>query len=67
MNFKALLREFMTTFGVTLVVAAIVSFLYSLIAHGTGTVDWGTSFRLAIILGIVLPWMGGRARRKREP
>lgn len=55
MNIKKLLISFVTIFAVTLVVAAIVTFLYSLIVHGAGTIDWETSFRLAIILGIVVP------------
>ncbi len=54
MNMKEILIDFVITFAVTLVVSAIVTFLYSLIVHGAGTVDWATSFRFAIILGIVL-------------
>jgi hypothetical protein len=53
MDIKKLLINFITTFALTLVVTAIVTFLYSLIVHGAGIVDWETSFRLAIILGIV--------------
>ncbi len=64
MNIKKLLISFVTIFGVTLVVAAIVTFLYSLTVHGAGTIDWETSFRLAIILGIVLPV--ARAMKSRE-
>jgi len=64
MNMKELLIDFVITFAVTLVVAAIVTFLYSLIVHGAGTMDWETSFRLAIILGIVLPWT--KARKSKE-
>ena len=57
MKLKELLFDFIETFAVTLVVAALVTFLYGLIVHGVGAVDWETSFRLAIILGIVLSWM----------
>jgi len=64
MNIKKLLISFVTIFAVTLVVAAIVTFLYSLIVHGAGTIDWETSFRLAIILGIVVPVI--RAMRSRK-
>ena len=39
----------------TFVVAAIVTYFWNLIAHGQGVVDWETSFRLAIIIGIALP------------
>lgn len=55
MKIKNLLIGFMTTFAVTLVAAAIVTYLWNLIAHGQSAVDWETSFRFAIILGIALP------------
>jgi len=60
MKIKKLLIDFITTFAVVLVVSAIVSFLYSLIVHGSGVVDWDTSFRLAIIFGIALPLIKSR-------
>jgi hypothetical protein len=63
MDKKELLIDFAITFILTFVVAAIVSFLYSLTAHGAGMVDWETSFHMAIILGIVLSWMKARERR----
>ena len=66
MDIKKLLINFVTTFAMTLVVTAIVTFLYSLIIHGEGTVDWETSFRFAIILGIVLPWVKAREIKKKE-
>ena len=66
MNMKELLIDFVTTFIVTLVVTAIVTFLYSFIIHGASTVDWETSFRLAIILGIVLSWTKGRESKAKE-
>ena len=53
-------------FGLTLVVAVIVTFLYSLIVHGAGTIDWEVSFRLAIVLGIALPWMRARESKGKE-
>ena len=55
MKIKNFLIGFVTTFAVTLVVAAIVTYLWNLIAHGQSAVDWETSFRFAIILGIALP------------
>lgn len=55
MNRKELLVKFVTTFAVTLAVAVMVTYLWSLIRHGSGAVDWETSFRLAFILGIALP------------
>ncbi len=64
MNTKELLINFTITFALTLVITVVVTFLYSLIVHGTGIIDWETSFRLAIILGIVLP--STRAGEKKE-
>ena len=64
MNIKTLLVDFALTFIVTLVVVVIATFLWSLVFHGAGTVDWETSFRFATILGVVygiaLPWMKAR-------
>jgi len=52
------------TFALVFVVSAIVSYIYSLIAHGTGRFDWGTAVRLGIILGIAYPiCMLARERR----
>ena len=55
MNIKKLLIDFVTTFALILVVATIVTYLWNLIRYGQSAVDWETSFRLAIILGIALP------------
>jgi hypothetical protein len=55
MNAKKFLLDVAVTTPVTFVVAAAVTYLYSLIAHGSGVVHWETAFQLAIILGIVLP------------
>jgi hypothetical protein len=49
------LRDFAVIFVLALVVASIVSYLFNLISEGAGTVDWETSFRMAVILGIILP------------
>ena len=55
MRVKRFLIDFALVFAVTFVVAAIVTYLWNLIAHGQSAVDWETSFRFAIILGIALP------------
>lgn len=65
MNIKALLIDFTKTFVVALLVSGIVTFLWNLIVHGTSTVDWETSFRFAIIFGVLLTWMESR-RNKQE-
>lgn len=60
MNTKRLLVEFVVVFAVTLMTTALVTFLWSLIGHGESTVDWETSFSLAITFGIILTWTKSR-------
>lgn len=55
MDIKDLLVGFVTIFVITLVVTAVVTYLYSLIVHGAGVIDWNISLILAIALGIALP------------
>jgi len=66
MNIKKLLVTFVGIFVLALVVTAITTYLYSLIAHGAGVIDWETSFRFAIIFGIMFTWMEVRERKKKE-
>lgn len=33
----------------------LVSFLFNVIVHGSAMVAWGTTLRLAVILGLVVP------------
>jgi len=65
MNIKELFIGFVTVFVVTLVVAAIVSYLWSLIAHGAGVFDWETSFRFSIIFGIIFSFIDAMGRKKK--
>jgi len=60
MNVKRLLVDALTVFAASLVVSIIVTVLWNLAFHGTLTVDWETSCRFAIVLGIILPWIGTR-------
>jgi hypothetical protein len=53
MNSKKLVIEFGTVFAVTLVNTALVACLWNIVAHGTGIIDWETSFRFAVIFGII--------------
>jgi hypothetical protein len=46
--------------AVSFVVSIIVSLLWNLIVHKTATIDWETSFRFAIVLGIIVPWITSR-------
>ncbi len=55
MNLKKLLVNFAATFIIAFVVAALSTLLWNLIQSGTAAVDWASSFRLAIILGIAFP------------
>jgi hypothetical protein len=60
MNMKRYLVRFMITFAVTFLVSGAVTLLWNLICNRASTIDWETSFRIAIALGIILPWMGAR-------
>ena len=57
MKIKKLFFNFILFFMITFAVSTIVNFLWNLIFHGMTAVSWETSFRLGIILGIVLSWM----------
>jgi hypothetical protein len=63
MSIKKLVVEFGTVFAVVLVTVALVTFLWNLIGHGESTVDWETSFRFAIMFGIILTWVKSRETR----
>lgn len=52
---RNLLVDVAVTAPVTFVVAALVTWGYSLVAHGAGVFNWETAFQLALIFGIVLP------------
>jgi hypothetical protein len=57
MNIKRLVVLAVTAFSATAIVCAVVTLLWNLTAHGAAIVDWETSFRFAIVLGIILPLM----------
>jgi len=61
MNIRIVFWDFVANFSLTIVVAAIVTFLWSLIAHGSGVINWETSFVLALVLATVLA-----SRKSRE-
>jgi H+/Cl- antiporter ClcA len=63
MSIKQISIDVVTTFVVVLVVSAIVTLLWNLLRQGSGTVDWETSFHLAIILGIALPLVRASERK----
>lgn len=53
MEVKKLGVEFVTVFAVALVIAALVRLLWNIIGHAERTIDWETSFRFAILFGII--------------
>jgi predicted membrane channel-forming protein YqfA (hemolysin III family) len=56
--------DVVTVFCVTLVASMVVSALWNLIAHRTTAIDWETSFRFAIVLAIIVPWIQSRSGRQ---
>ena len=65
MDIKKLVVEFGTVFAIALVTIALVTFLWNLIGYGASAVDWETSFRFAIIFGIILTWAKSRETREK--
>lgn len=66
MNLKKLIIDFVITFVVTLIVTAGVTYLWNLIFHRICSVEWETSFRFAIILGIIITWLKARESKDRK-
>jgi hypothetical protein len=64
MKVGKIITEFVVAFILAFVVSAIVSVLWNLISHGSAVVDWGSSLRLGIILGIITPWIIARGSKK---
>lgn len=60
MKLKRYLIDSATVFAVTLVASAIVTLLWNRIVDGVSVVDWETSFRSAVLFGIILPWVEAR-------
>lgn len=64
MNIKRMVVDVVTVFAVALVVSIVVSVLWNLIAHKTTAIDWETSVRFAIVLGIIVPWVRTRGGKQ---
>ena len=60
MNAAKYLIDFAVTFAIVFLVSVVVTFLYSLLVHGSAVVEWETSFRFGLILGIALPLINQR-------
>jgi hypothetical protein len=66
MDIKKIATEISIVFAITLLVTLGVTFLWSLVFHGVAIIDWETSFRFAIILGIILTIIDSRKEIKSE-
>ncbi len=66
MRIAQALLDGVITFAIVFVVSAVVSYIYSLIAHGDGWFDWATAIRLGIILGVTLSYLQARQRRAKQ-
>jgi hypothetical protein len=64
MYFNKIVIEFITAFAVSLLVTIAVTVLWSQIFHGVAIIDWETSFRFAIVFGIIFPVINLRKRTK---
>ena len=60
MDFKKIIPGFIRIFAISLLVTIGVTFVWNLVFHQIAAVDWETSFRFAILLGIILPITGSR-------
>lgn len=63
MNMTKFAIEASMIFSIVLVVSVIVTFLFNLIVHGLGAIDWESAFRISLILGVALPWIHRREKK----
>jgi hypothetical protein len=63
MNIRKFAFDLVIIFAVVFVVSTVIGYLYSLMAHGDGAVDWAGSVRLGLTFGIVLSWLHQRERK----
>ena len=66
MDFKKIVMGFIPVFAIVLLVCVGVTFLWSLVFHGVAIIDWETSFRFAILFGIIFPIIDSRKRMKSD-
>jgi len=64
-NIKQYVFDFVLMFVIVFVVNLAVTFLYTLIVHGSGIMDWESAIRFGLMLAIILPWMR-RAEKKQR-
>ena len=63
MYLKKILVGSVSAFAATLMTCAMVTLIWNLLIHRRSTIDWSTSFRFAIVLGIILPWIAIRGAK----
>jgi hypothetical protein len=65
MNAKDFVSGFVLVGAIVLAVTLVVTYLHGLLAHGVGVLEWESSIRFAIILGIALPLIHQFDKKKR--
>lgn len=64
MSHKDFIKSFFTLSALSFITSAAVTYLYSILMHGVGLVDWQTSFRFSILFGLVLTWVRNSRGKK---
>ncbi len=64
MSLRRWVVDAVIVFSVTLVASMVVSVLWNVVAHRPTAIDWETSFRSAIVLAIIVPWIRTRGGRQ---
>ncbi len=54
MKIKELLVNLVITFPIVLVVSIVVTYLWNLVVHGSGAIDWEISLVFALSIGLAL-------------
>lgn len=64
MNVRRFVAGFSVIAPIAFVVSLVVAYVYGLLVHGVGTLEWESSIRIALILGITLPTIRLMNRKK---
>ena len=63
MKVGQIIFEFIVIFVIAFLVSSGVSFLWNFLFHGVSQVDWETSSRMGIILGVIGPYVISRSKK----
>ena len=55
MKFWNLVLNCIIVGALAMLAGLLVSFLFNLIVHGQALVAWGATFRMAVVIGLVIP------------